>query len=80
MRCRKRTGATQENIEAAEVTPPLGLGDDDCLSVAFSPLGDLVATAEQETLRNSVVPQMFNRRGSRFPIVSSGAIRHAGGR
>ncbi|MEV4118489.1 AAA family ATPase [Micromonospora sp. NPDC049645] len=44
----KRTGATPEIIEVDEVTPPLRLGDDDCLSMAFSPLGDLVATAMQE--------------------------------
>ncbi|MEU6204111.1 NACHT and WD repeat domain-containing protein [Micromonospora musae] len=43
----KRTGTTPEVIEVDEVTP-LPLGDDDCLSIAFSPLGDLVATAMQE--------------------------------
>ncbi|MFG1918192.1 NACHT and WD repeat domain-containing protein [Micromonospora sp. NPDC048898] len=44
----KRLGTTPEIIEVDEVTPPLRLGDDDCLSIAFSPLGDQVATAMQE--------------------------------
>jgi WD40 repeat protein len=44
----KRTGITAEIIEADGASPPVWLGDDDCLSIAFSPLGDLVATAKQE--------------------------------
>ncbi|MGC4821764.1 AAA family ATPase [Micromonospora sp. DT63] len=44
----KRIGRTPEIIEADKMAPPLRLGDDDCLSIAFSPLGDLVATARQE--------------------------------
>jgi WD40 repeat protein len=43
-----RTGTTPEVIRADKATPPLRLGDNDCLSIAFSPLGDLVATARQE--------------------------------
>ncbi|MBM0230855.1 NACHT domain-containing protein [Micromonospora sp. STR1_7] len=44
----KRTGTTPEIIETDEATLPLRLGDDDCMSIAYSPLGDLVATAMQE--------------------------------
>ncbi|WP_328372913.1 NACHT domain-containing protein [Micromonospora zamorensis] len=44
----KRLGTTPEIIEAGKATPALRLGDDDCLSIAFSPLGDLVATGMQE--------------------------------
>ncbi|WBB88206.1 AAA family ATPase [Micromonospora sp. WMMC264] len=44
----KRTGTPPEIIEAAKTLPPLPLGGDHCLSIAFSPLGDLVATAKQE--------------------------------
>ncbi|MFC5922837.1 NACHT and WD repeat domain-containing protein [Micromonospora vulcania] len=44
----KRTGTTPEIIETDDATLPLRLGDDDCMSIAYSPLGDLVATAVQE--------------------------------
>ncbi|MFI7336064.1 NACHT and WD repeat domain-containing protein [Micromonospora aurantiaca (nom. illeg.)] len=44
----KRTGSMPEIIEMDEATLPLRLGDDDCMSIAYSPLGDLVATATQE--------------------------------
>ncbi|WP_174534877.1 nSTAND1 domain-containing NTPase [Micromonospora chalcea] len=44
----KRTSTTPEIIETDEATLPLRLGEDDCMSIAYSPLGDLVATAIQE--------------------------------
>jgi WD40 repeat protein len=44
----QQIGTTPKIIEVDEAAPPLRLGDDDCLSIAFSPLGDLVATAVQE--------------------------------
>ncbi|WP_435055787.1 NACHT and WD repeat domain-containing protein [Micromonospora aurantiaca (nom. illeg.)] len=44
----KRTSTTPEIIETDEATLPLRLGDDDCMSIAYSPLGDLVAVAMQE--------------------------------
>lgn len=44
----KRLGTTPEIIRADESTQPVRLGNDNCLSIAFSPQGDLVATAMQE--------------------------------
>ncbi|MEU4780222.1 AAA family ATPase [Micromonospora sp. NPDC023633] len=46
----KRTGTMPEIIEADKVSPPLRLGGDDCLSIMFSPSGDLIATAKQEQI------------------------------
>ncbi|SCF48670.1 WD40 repeat [Micromonospora matsumotoense] len=46
----KRTATTPEIIETDEATLPLRLGTDNCMSIAYSPLGNLVATASQEQI------------------------------
>ncbi|MFI7520617.1 NACHT and WD repeat domain-containing protein [Micromonospora globbae] len=68
----KRTGTTPEIIEANEATLALSLGDDGCLAIAYSPLGDLVATAMQEQVtvwdaRSGVLRARWGARPQQTP-------------
>ncbi|RAO37378.1 hypothetical protein PSN13_01360 [Micromonospora saelicesensis] len=68
----ERVATTPEIIEAGEAMPPLSLGEQGCLSIAFSPRGDLVVTSVQEQVtvwdaKSGVLRSRWGARPRRTP-------------